>query len=1469
MNRLSTLVLAVVFCLIGQCGLAQDAQYHEVSSFESYIHAKCREIEKHGRTIDNLTASDLTAELPVGVAREIGNTKYIIAIDSAYRADRGGWFFSAYASVTFPGTTRPIAFAAKNIGFNNGGLTSSSQIKLLLVSEKTIPVNENLTIRLPANGANFVEFDCDGFKSITLRGDFIFSDDILIPDTEKAPGAEHVTASFEISTGDLSNILTSVSITPFKVNGVNDLSFEVRQAVADFSDIVNPSGFIFPQDYQSAYGGQIALWRGFFIKQVSVSVNSFGNPDAERPTFEASNLLIDDLGLSGVFSASNFISLSDGSAGGWPFSVDHLSIKLLYNQVNGGSLKGSLGIPLLGDDPVPYEAMVEHDPAAEELLYRFAIATGSEKEYKTPFSATVTLDKGSIIAMEKDSDGKLVASALLHGHLSVKRGELSVDKIRFENLGLISREPYIVSGDFSTTGNGEARTVGFPVRVDDVGLRLYQEQAALQFDVALNFMNKEDKGFSASTQVSLLARMQETEASLDPETGSEGPRRKWSFEKARIEDIALDCNTQMFGLSGMLSLYRQDPVYGDGFHGDVRFTIRKILKRGIKASAWFGSTETFRYWHVDAYVPTAKIPLVGPLSIDGIMGGASYRMVRQKPLMPDFNQIGVITALVDSLDRGPQHQYVPEVGASTSFLAGVTLIAGDDKVFNADAMLEVAFNKGGGLRYIMFEGTAFFMTALEDRARVSGSQVPKAPVYASLNMLFDNNNDVFHANLSAYLNVAGVLQGTGPNGMMGEAVIHIDPDEWYFYIGRPTQMLGVSIAKLATAQAYFMVGTKIENLPPLPPEVREIAGNVDLSLMRDDMAAAAGKGFAAGVHFKIGFDSKNNLRPFYVQMAVGAGADFMLRNFGNAYCAGRSGRLGINGWYAAGQAYVFMTGRVGVRVRRRNFDIVNLGVAALLQAMLPNPTWLHGRLAGKYRLLGGLVKGKFNLKFTIGDQCEIIQPGSEIDDIIVIADIKPNNTSTDVNVFTAPQVSFNAAVGTAFTMMDLRNERHAYRIALDELRLMAGGKEVSAEITWNDAKDVAMLKTAEILPQKTTLEVRAKIHWEKQVNNGVWQVMKDDEGQVMYETKTSTFTTGTAPDFIPEENIVYSYPIKNQYNLHVNEWGEGYIKLDYGQAYLFANGDPAHPFEFFARYTDSRRSSTDIPLAYDVSEKMLRFMLPSSLSRETVYELALIRRPKPTGGVDENVHRTTIAIYAGEDSEMTTASNTLEGTVQQAVEKDIYRSAFRTSRYGTFAEKWRAMGLQNGQDLFDITTGNIAVIGKRGSSIEAFDRIELKGNGQTPRLIDIVASPEVPWVKQDIAPMLYDPYPLAADVAISWRDTNELGVIPLKAVRLTHNIPEFELTASETASGQAYSKSASVVIGYYVSHYAARDFQELLTKAAARYLYNWSSRPEGVRRLLASEGYPDLTPGQYPVQIRYSLPGQTSPKFTAQVSIRF
>jgi hypothetical protein len=1472
----------MLFCLIFATAAAQqEPPYRIVTPLELLIHAKVKLVaDNKDRQVTQLTQSDF-ADLPVGIANEINGVQYVIAIDSAYSIETG-WFFSAYASIKLPGSDRPLAFMAKDIGFHEKGL--AADFKLGLVSAPSIELGQYITMEFPTmfQGKNYVVFGCNGFKSASLAGNFIFSKELLVPDQSIAKNVEKVVSSFEILTSNMNDILLNVSITPFQIPDVKDITFDVKRIVVDLSDLKNPAGLTLPKEYQEIYGSNINLWRGFYIEESSVHLKSFTKKDS-KVVIAAKGLVLDDMGVTGAISATNLLTLETGSIGEWPFSIDKIGLTFQVNSLTGGELNGTVGIPFLGSEGMPYEAMVAQGD--QELLYRFLVATSENKEFNTPFSAKVVLNRSSAFIIENKPDG-FVASTKLNGTIQVMKGELnstmSTSKLNFEGLVLRSTKPYLVAGTFSTEGKedtSENRFSGFPLTLDNIGLSITEQEILLRFRVGIRLSDNDGGGFAAKTSLEIIVR----------EGQQQNPNQKtsyWQFDRIRVQDIALDVKTSGVQFYGKIAFYDKDPMYGKGFRGLIAMTVGGGFMKGIKVNAYFGSVEEYRYWHVDGYMAVSDIQIVPPypVYINGFMGGVSYKMKPKQPPSFDFSKLNTapketkdITktmfdpATQSQLEAYDHGEYVPDKGAGMSFMAGVTLYAVQVNVFNADARLEISFNAGGGLRYIQFDCNGYFFTPVDSRERVNGSNPPpKSIAYGISRTLFDNVNKVFHSNLKVYVDVFGIIKGTGPQNLMGESVIHFDRNDWYIYMGRPSAMDGLDFLGLAKFQSYFMMGTKVEPMAPPPSEMLEIFQTIDMGIMRDETAIASGRGFATGHRFRVGFDSGRKLRPFYVRLAIGAGADIMLRNFGNAYCAGRNGSLGMNGWYASGQAYTYLIGQVGIRVKGKDFDIVYLGAGALLQAQLPNPTWLSGRLAGRYRLLGGLIKGRFHLKLSIGDPCELINPGEEIDDIIVIADIKPEVGTTDASVFSAPQVSFNTAINTEFKMMDTQDRINSYRIKLQEFTVSSKGSPVSGTIEWNPTNDVAILRTSEILPPQSELKGFVKVFWEKKPTNGVWEVIKDVKGQVIFETKETSFTTGTAPSFIPEENISYSYPAKGQYNFHVNEYGTAYIKLQAGQSYLFQKSEGDIKWNYHAKFQDVRKSTIEVPLTYEPSKATITFTIPASLTKETIYNLTLLKRPETSGGIDQNVSRTDVAVNAGEDNEMTRASNTLEGTIAQDVEKEIYASIFRTSRFGKFEEKWNSFSKD--QDVFDVAQGNVAVIGKRGSIQETFDEFELVGNraNQSKPLIQIAASPDNAWLREDVTPYLYENYPIAPGVSIGWRRPVEtLGLKPVRAVRLENDLGEYKLTDENIASGAA-TKAGTVLVGYYLSYYCFWDFNELTNKAVAKYLNNWAGAPPAAKKLLSLQGYRDLRSGNYyPVDIVYSLPGIDQVTYRNQISIKF
>jgi hypothetical protein len=131
--------------------------------------------------VDQLSP-DSNIALPVGIRKQIGAVRYVIAIDSC-KFKPNGAYFNAYAAIDFPGTTKKLAFEAENILFNPKGVVGGNQARLLLVSEHTIRINNMVTLKLKNDGSNWVEWDCDGYKAINLTGYFVFNKANLLPDT--------------------------------------------------------------------------------------------------------------------------------------------------------------------------------------------------------------------------------------------------------------------------------------------------------------------------------------------------------------------------------------------------------------------------------------------------------------------------------------------------------------------------------------------------------------------------------------------------------------------------------------------------------------------------------------------------------------------------------------------------------------------------------------------------------------------------------------------------------------------------------------------------------------------------------------------------------------------------------------------------------------------------------------------------------------------------------------------------------------------------------------------------------------------------------------------------------------------------------------------------------------------------------------------------------------------------------------
>jgi hypothetical protein len=1470
-----SLYLFSILLLAGMHSFAQSKTGADTARVNYALNLSQKVTDGH-RLVPDLQ-SVAKSQLPVGIPAEVGGKKVVICVDSARLTPQGA-MFNAYAAIEFPQTGQKLAFAARNLAFNPGGIGGSSQAKLALISDVSFPVFNNVNLHLVADGSNFVEWDCNGFKRVHLKGEFVFSRDLLVPDSVADDGVAQVKAPFEADIADPNNFLIATSISPFSLPNNKDLSFSVYELTADFSDIASPPNAQFPSEYQQEFAGDINLWRGFYIKRVSVGMPAFLSGKSGRTTIEATDFLVDDQGISGTLSAKNIVSIGE-STSAWPLSIEDISIKLLQSRLIGGGLGGHLNIPFLGSDSMKYSATIAEN-TAHDWDYRFTLQLADQQKYNIPLGGTIALDKNSLIEFGR-VNGQTFGRALLNGSVNISQSVLNVEGVKFQSLELVTESPYVVGGKFDFACN-KASLGDFPLSFSEIGLQAGNGKFALSCLANLNIMNSSDN--SASVAARFFVRAAATEKTVTDYKGISYTKHSFAFSGIDVNKINVDVSISAFAIKGGIELFRDDPVYGNAFSGQLSLTM-PVLNDPVQINAIFGSKQTYRYFHFDIYAPIGKVPVYPPfLYITGILGGVSYHMskpgnIADKPDLKVFN-----AAMTDQQAAAQSQQsmvasqigYIPDSTTALHLVGGVTMAAQSEKAFNGNAILEMAFREGGGLKYIQFTGVGYFLSSVQqfdislpefDQSApiASSSTNAQAAFWAKLKVLYDNDNHAFHANLSVYLNIADIIKGVD-NGMIGEAVIHFDPHDWYVYVGRPSHMAGVDIARVAQSQSYFMMGTQIESIPPPPQEVQDILGETNLDISSALDAYATGRGIAFGAHIKVGIDV--SITPFFASIQAGAGADIMIRQYQGVHCKDNNGPIGWNGWYATGQAYAYLQAKAGIRVGHKSFSIFSAGLAALLQTKLPNPSWFKGEFGGTYSVLFGLVKGHFNIKFTIGDQCELVSDGSEIGDIKVIQDMKPDDKLTGVDVFAYPQVSFNTGIEQEMRMMNMDDKMESYRIKLDECSLYNGSQRISGTLQWNSSNDVVSLSTPDVLPPQQSLRFTVNVHWEKKIN-GAWQPLMNDDGTPAKESKMVTFATGDAPTNIPEENVAYSYPVKQQYNFHPKEYGQGYMQLKRGQPYLFQTTDTGGTYNFVARFTPLNGSSpVETPFTYDDGSRIISFAVPQNMALGTIYNLDFVK--KPVGNTANDRNRTQTAQTSGNaDNSVTVTTNNLNSTITQNLEHNIYNNFFRTSNYAAFSDKWNS--LNSWQDLFDVATGNLLVIAKRGSAQETFDHIELYGRDSlTPALIQTVALSSPAWYSTIQNPLMYELYG-STGLHLTWRDEKDKGVGPLKAVNWRNlGAPgDYSLTTDDLQNSYANAKGGQLQLEYYLSWYAFQDFIDLRNAAAFQYLHLNGNIGEATRRLLNAQSFTDLLQGNYPVQVQYTLPGTHKVTSTQQLQIRF
>lgn len=1443
-----------------------------VQEKRNHAHSLLDKVLSGQRFLESLDAMS-EIELPVGIVKSGGAIDYSILIDRINFTPQGATM-EVYVSLELPQSGDRIAFNGKIPLSREGGIAGIARVSL--VGDHHLKLSPSILLTIMGTDRTYVEFDCNGFKGISLEAEVTFSRDLIVPEDEKGNRIENdqrVKVKFITYAQSLNDLLVGITIPPFQVNSLKDFGFEVTKAFLDFSDLANPPGLVFPRGYNSPFlqAGSPNLWQGFSLQQLTVRLPaSFASRNNnQRVTIGVENMIIDDLGFTGEVFAENLIEAGDMN--GWSYTLDRIELGLVANQITGFQLAGDLSVPVIKNKegkPSQFGYLAQRGADGN---YIFAVSVGND--LKMPlWAADVKLFTGSSVTIAQ-RDNTFYPKASLNGEMTInildKGPKTKFNSIRFERMVISSEAPHFTPGSFGFGREGENSTVSkYPVVFSNISVKSEADRVGLGFDLTINIGGKpEEEGFGGTASLIVWGK-QKNEPVLDGEGQVIGSAKEnWQFDKIDLSGVKINIEKKnAYKLEGSIAFYSADPVYGDGFSGKLKGSISSF--GGIEAMSLFGQTESFRYWYADALVSlkTPGVPLIpGALFATGFGGGFYYKM-KQTDKYPGSSYGETKSGIY----------YVPDEN-TLGIKAIMNVGTARPEAMNGDVGLEVIMNRHGGINSVTLTGNANFMSLaamgegkMKELAKAGAAGklseklagLMKGQLFGNMKLHFDNVNDVFHGNLEIYVNVAGgIVRGVGPGNKAGWAVLHFEKTDWYVLIGTPNEPIGLEVAKIFQAKSYFMLGKNLPGSPPPPTQVTEILGNINLDYMRDMNALQSGTGFAFGLHFIVDTGDLRFLM-FYGRFAAGTGVDFMLKDYGTeVHCEGSSGPVGINGWYANGQAYAFVMGKIGIKVNLRfykgSFDILSIGAAAVLQAKGPNPFWMKGVVGGYYRILGGMVKGQCRFEVTVGKDCRIMGEQNLLEDMKMIAEMSPSSGSKNVDVFNTPQIAFNIPVGEVFEIRDMEGQTHHFRAMLDEFVVVNDAQPIQGQLQWNNERDVVVFDGHDILPGEKTIEAKARLTFEE-LKNGVWSKVTY-QGKIVEEIEKISFSTGKAPDYIPEKNVSYSYPMIGQLNFLPRESTQGYIQLRDGQPYLFK---PGSEWIQKVRVTDESSSQyLEADFTYTEQTRRISFTMPQGFQNAKTYRFEIVNIPRHTKVLDANVQKIETEIQTSEEAGTATlTTKEIEGERESREIKSIYTSVFRTSKYNTFREKMNAITL--GQTFINQTGTSIFLPEAKLDGDERFDKADAEGVSEARPLIQMEAILQGNrWYESFVFPLVYEGYPLLGWIKVTQRANPQiLGLPPVRDVHFGNIDNSTTIMTEVNSLIQPVSFTYEKVV-YNLPTSVYMDFKDIQRQAVNYVVNNPGSTTPRLQKLVTQTA-PLLKSGTYKIRVSYLLPGSDTPSST-------
>ncbi len=1157
---------------------------------------KAIKVLKATKFITDLAAALATPQqFPIGIQGAYGVFEYELAVDN-FRITPTGSKMDVIVGLTMDPTKPKMFFAGIDIPYSNRyGFTEDAGLALL--SDEGFEVNEGKTAiifrgkRKDEDGGTYIRFNCDGITSIGVSLTAIFNNTFIKPATK----GDYVigNASFTYS-GESGFRLDDMSMTPFMIDGFEEVAFEIQSLYIDLDEENTTVPFI--DDYFQMGGSQSGLtqgqWTGFYAKKVAVHLmgKNFRQNNRAPLQLEAHNLLVDQLGVTATFHVEQeeLISLDSGVIGNWSFSVDAVWLDMVMSEIQSFGLAGLVNVPILdkkgkeqkvAKDSTDLSSTAEVSKEASlgyladfnilKRTYSFEIASLGG-EFSVPMAvADLTIDQGSYVRVvlgEKDTvQAFLNGSLQLRGQLS-QTSEIKSPPVYLHGLFVSNRAPFFHVQRIDREGTGEGgglgkfgfsingppqivsdpkneqvKTIVFPGVTLDLG-GLLKNQTAISADIGVRFFVADVDG-----------------------------KQKWYNNGIKVSKVGIsnvDVLPILTIVKAELSFYNNDPTYGTGFAGGgtVKFD---FLPDPITMTAAFGTIEDYNYSYVDLHATTGSEGAGSGFQLCAVSGGY-YKNMTRKPVTNvgedgnyDPNQLGGY--------HNKDNPLVPKKGDS-GFRAAALVKFGKTARAGAEIRIDKVGNVEGGpgtsYTHTYFVGLVEILPADKGcfaEVRADLPENPDSNTYTDYELSNGGYGGYIKIKrlekeggreLSASFGIAAPL-GIFEMKIVGDYSSDNVLDKWHLAIGRPENRFAISYPNAVRNKAlnidiiltgYFMVGNS-EKMPkeqPQPYAVNPL--NSDLlteafQALKKDGAYAdifqgetikSGTGIAFGAHFGIGVQV-DFAEIFYARVGADVGFDILFLS--DARTCANATPEGLGSWYMLGQSYAAISADVGLKFKKRYFRIFNAGAAVVIQGGMPKPAYGRGFWLIKYDILAGLVKGEVQGDFKFGAVCDHHQSVTLTDDPLhEISSTKEEGSEIWIgNDFV---LDFNLAVDSTFEAAIFDNPEDTtadvgeYIFNLDEAGIYdESGRSVNCRKRYSAGRSLVTLVPFTYLDPGGTYTLRLKGAMYEKQEGGAVSLFKGGDGSTLEIDTTVKYKVAAFDTRQIKNEIARWVPVQNARNV--------------------------------------------------------------------------------------------------------------------------------------------------------------------------------------------------------------------------------------------------------------------------------------------------------------------------------------------------